>query len=74
VKKLAVLKREGKKDIRPVRVEVFQREKDLVVACVFSRTEEITKNDKFLQVRGADRAVLPDTGVQIGRLPESIER
>jgi hypothetical protein len=49
LKKLAALKREGKKDIRPIRVEVFQRDQDLVVAYVFSQTEEITKSDKFLQ-------------------------
>jgi hypothetical protein len=48
LKKLAVLRREGKKDIRPVRVEVFQRDHDLVVAYMFPRSEEITKNDKFI--------------------------
>jgi hypothetical protein len=49
LKALAALKREGKKDIRPIRVEVFQREQDLVIAYLFARSEEITKNDKYLQ-------------------------
>lgn len=51
LKKDAILRREGKKDVRPVRVEVFQRDADLVVAYVFSRSEEFTRSDKFLQFR-----------------------
>jgi len=35
LKSLAALKREGKKDIRPVRVEVFQREEYVVVVYLF---------------------------------------
>jgi hypothetical protein len=48
LRKLAVLKREGKKDIRPIRVEVFQREQDLVIAYMFPRTEQIKDDDKIL--------------------------
>lgn len=49
LRKVAVLKREGKKDIRPIRVEVFQRDTDMVIAYTFSNKDEITKNDKFVQ-------------------------
>jgi len=45
LKSLAALKREGKKDVRPVSVEVFQRESDVVVVYVFPLSAEITKKD-----------------------------
>jgi len=35
LKNLAALKREGKKDVRPVSVEVFQRSSDVVVVYLF---------------------------------------
>jgi hypothetical protein len=49
LKKTAVLKREGKKDVRPIRVEVFQRESGLVAVYLFPLSAEITKKDE--QVR-----------------------
>jgi len=49
LKNLAALKREGKKDVRPVRVEVFQREDDVVVVYLFPLAAEITKNDGRIQ-------------------------
>src|SRR6202044_238997 len=49
LKNLAALKREGKKDVRPVRVEVFQRETDVVVVYLFPLSAEITKNDQRIQ-------------------------
>ena len=45
LKNLAALKREGKKDVRPVRVEVFQGEKGVVVVYLFPLSAEITKKD-----------------------------
>jgi hypothetical protein len=45
LKNLAFLKREGKKDVKPVRVEVFQREEGLVVVYVFPLSAEITRRD-----------------------------
>jgi hypothetical protein len=45
LKNMAALKREGKKDVRPVRVEVFQRESDVVVVYLFPLSAEITKKD-----------------------------
>jgi hypothetical protein len=45
LKNLAALKREGKKDVRPVRVEVFQGEKGVVVVYLFPLSAEITRKD-----------------------------
>jgi hypothetical protein len=49
LKNLAALKREGKKDVRPVRVEVFQREGDVVVVYLFPLSAEITEKDRQLR-------------------------
>jgi hypothetical protein len=49
LKGLAALKREGKKDVRPVSVEVFQRENDLVVVYLFPLSAEIGKKDGQLR-------------------------
>jgi len=46
---LAALKRDGKKDVRPVSVEVFQREDGLVIVYLFPLSAEITKRDGQLQ-------------------------
>ncbi len=45
LKSMAALKRAGKKDVRPVSVEVFQRENDVVVVYLFPLFAEITKRD-----------------------------
>ena len=49
LKNLAALKREGKKDVRPVRVEVFQREKGMVVVYLFPLSAEITRRDRVIE-------------------------
>ena len=49
LKNLAALKREGKKDVRPASVEVFQRENGLVVVYLFPLSAEISKKDGQLQ-------------------------
>jgi hypothetical protein len=49
LKSLAALKREGKKDVRPVSVEVFQREHGVVVVYLFPLSAEISKKDRRLQ-------------------------
>jgi hypothetical protein len=49
LKNLAALKRAGKKDVRPVSVEVFQRENGVVVVYLFPLSAEITKNDRQIQ-------------------------
>lgn len=45
LKNLAALKREGKKDVRPVSVEVFQGDKGVVVVYLFPLSAEITRKD-----------------------------
>jgi len=57
LKKLAALKRDGKKDVRPSSVEVFQREDGLVVVYVFPLSAEISRKDRLV-----------DFEAQIGRL------
>jgi hypothetical protein len=50
LKRTAILKREGKKDIKPERVDVLQRANGLaVVVYLFQRSEEITRDDKRIR-------------------------
>jgi len=49
LKNLAAFKREGKKDVKPVSVEVFQRESGVVVVYLFPLSAEITKKDRQIQ-------------------------
>jgi hypothetical protein len=49
LKNLAALKREGKKDVRPITVEVFLRENGVVVVYLFPLSAEITKKDRRIQ-------------------------
>jgi hypothetical protein len=46
LKSFAALKRDGKKDARPVRVEVFQRESGVVVVYSFPASIEISRQDR----------------------------
>jgi hypothetical protein len=43
------LKREGKKDVKPLRVEVFQRGKTLVVSFLFPLSAELSTKDRFVE-------------------------
>jgi hypothetical protein len=45
----AFLKRDGKKDVKPVSVEVFQREDGLVVVYLFPSSAEISKRDVWVR-------------------------
>jgi hypothetical protein len=45
LKNLAALKRTGKKDVRPVTVDVIQLESGVVVVYVFPLSAEISKSD-----------------------------
>jgi hypothetical protein len=45
LKKLASLKREGKKDVKPLSVEVFQREDGMAVVYLFPLSAEISRKD-----------------------------
>jgi hypothetical protein len=49
LKGLAALKREGKKDVKPIRVEVFQRENGVVVVYLFPLSAEIIMKDQRVQ-------------------------
>ena len=44
----AILRRAGKKDVQPLRVEVFQGDEGPIVVYEFPRTLEISKDDKTL--------------------------
>jgi len=48
LKKLAVLKREGKKDLSPIRVDILLRENRPVVVYLFSKSAEFTWRDHGL--------------------------
>ena len=49
LKKQAVIKRDGKKDLKPSSVQVLQREDGPVVLYFFSRSTELTKSDRRLE-------------------------
>ncbi len=49
LKKEAFLKREGKEDVKPSRVEVFQREDGLVVVYLFPLSAELTRKDGLIE-------------------------
>jgi len=49
LKSLAALKRDGKENVRPVRVEVFQREIDVVIVYLFPLSAEISKQDRRIR-------------------------
>jgi len=45
----AALKREGKPDVKPSRVEVFQRQGSMVVVYLFPLSAEINKKDTLME-------------------------
>ena len=45
----ASLKRDGKKDLKPSNVEIFERETGPVIVYLFSRSQEITRQDKRIE-------------------------
>jgi hypothetical protein len=49
LKKDAVLRREGKKDVKPSSVEVFQRADGLTVVYLFPLSAEIIRNDGYVE-------------------------
>jgi hypothetical protein len=49
LRKLATLKREGKPDVKPSRVEVFQRQDGIVVVYLFPLSAELSKRDRFIE-------------------------
>jgi len=49
LKEYAALKREGKKDVRPVRVEVFHQQDGLAVVYLFPLSAEISPRDEHIE-------------------------
>ena len=49
LKREAALKRAGKKDVKPSRVEVFPREDGLVIVYLFPLSAEISRKDGFVE-------------------------
>jgi hypothetical protein len=45
----AALKRDGKKDLKPSKVEVLQREEGPVIVYLFPRSKEITQPDRRVE-------------------------
>ena len=60
LKNLATLKREGKKDVKPVSVEVFQRDREMVVVYLFSSSAEITEKDGLVHFQAQIGRVFVD--------------
>ena len=50
LKQQALLKREGKKDVKPARVEVFQLGDRLVIVYLFPLSAEISANDRRIEL------------------------
>src|SRR5207245_7106811 len=49
LKKQAVIKRDGKKNLKPSSAEVLQREDGPVIVYLFPRSQEITRQDKRIE-------------------------
>jgi hypothetical protein len=49
LKNNASIKRQGKKDFKPARVDVLQRDNGTVIVYLFSRSNEITRDDKRVE-------------------------
>ena len=50
LRKLALLRRDGKKDVKPSNAEVFQRENDLVVVYLFPLSAELSRKDGIVEL------------------------
>ena len=68
LKEVAFLKREGKKDVKPVSVEVFQREDGLVVVYRFPSSAEISKRDGLLRFEAHIGRVGVDYSFDLGQM------
>jgi hypothetical protein len=68
LKNLATLKREGKKDVKPTRVEVFQRESGVVVVYVFPLSAEITKKDQRIRFDAQIGRILLAHNFELGEM------
>lgn len=68
LKDYAFLKREGKKDVKPTSVEVFQREDGLVVVYVFPFSAEISKRDTLVRFQANIGRVVVDYSFDVSQM------
>ncbi len=68
LKKLAALKRQGKKDVKPVNVEVFQRDREMVVVYLFPLSAEITEKDGQVQFEAQIGRVFVDQSFDLTQM------
>jgi hypothetical protein len=68
LKNLAALKRQGKKDVKPVEVEVFQRDQEMVVVYQFSLSAEITENDGQLEFQAQIGRIFVDQSFDLEQM------
>jgi len=68
LKKDAVLRREGKKDVKPSNVEVFQREDGVVIVYTFPLSAEITKKDGHVDFRAQIGRIVIDQAFNLDEM------
>jgi hypothetical protein len=68
LKDQAFLKRDGKKDVKPTSVEVFQREDGLVVVYLFPSSAEISKRDMLVRFEAHIGRVVVDYSFDVSQM------
>ena len=68
LKNQAALKREGKKDVRPVSVEVFRVDSGVVVVYLFPLSAEITKNDRLIEFEAQIGRIVVDQSFDLSQM------
>lgn len=68
LKNQAVLKREGKKDVKPVNVEVFRLDNGVVVVYLFPLTAEITKKDRLIEFEAQIGRIVVDQSFDLSEM------
>ena len=68
LKSLATLKRQGKKDVKPVNVEVFQRDREMVVVYLFPPSAEITEKDAQIEFQAQIGRVFVDQSFDLAQM------
>jgi hypothetical protein len=68
LKNLAALKRQGKRDVKPVYVEVFQRDREMVVVYQFPLSAEITEKDGQVQFEAQIGRIFVDQSFDLAQM------
>jgi hypothetical protein len=68
LKNLAALKRQGKRDVKPVKVEVFRRDKEMVVVYLFPLSAEISEKDRLVQFEALIGRIVVDQSFDVGQM------